>query len=270
MLPPPLFAARLCLGPGSLPRQEQGLCRNQSQMPRRPQTLAPPALRAARLCVSSRQGPAIRRVSCLKAPQPPTALRGTPAPARARAMVQPGSQNPAGGGCRRSSDPYGSTRLCKGPDTAPCPAAALFLEVPTSLPGCTLLPVSPVLAGYQPPGHSRASPGPLRRSLPNPGSWHRPFSPLHSPLWHQRPRARPAPGPGFPPALAHDLPFCTLVHGHKDGEKYSADIGTGAAQGEPRRGCLRKDPLPAPSGGLEGFYLLKLEEGKPLFLLCEG
>ena len=83
----------------------------------------------------------------------------------------------------------------------------------------------------------------------------------------------PAPGPGFPPALVHDLPvsprspairrrgqtYC-LAHFSASVEKYSADIDIGATQGEPRRGdASKQDPLPAPSGGLEGFYLLKLE-----------
>ena len=147
---------------------------------------------------------------CLRSPPPGAAVAAAP-PARAARWYSRAPKN-RWRGLRAAQRPlWVNPRLCKGPRRGPLPGRCRLSEVPASQAACTLLPVRPVLAGHQPPGHSRASPGPLQRELPSPGSWHRPFLPPPFTSLAPEPRAMPAPGPGFPPALVHDLPV-PLVH----------------------------------------------------------
>lgn len=110
---------------------------------------------------------------------------------------------PAGGAAGGAATPGGgSTPLQTAQAVPPAPPPS-FVGSQVSSPVFAPLPVLAALADHQPPGHSRASPGLLRRELPNSGSWRRPFFPP-SPFTSlaPEPRATPAPGTRHPSSFS--------------------------------------------------------------------
>lgn len=102
-------------------------------------------------------------------------------------------------GTERSAATPGGQSQSLQTDPAMPPTGPRGLGAPRSLPGvrsCWLLsvPICPALAPHQPAGHSRASPGALRRWLPSPDAWHHLFLPSLFTSLAAEPRALPAPG----------------------------------------------------------------------------
>lgn len=175
-----------------------------------PQTLAPPASMPPGFASVAGKGLRSAACSCLRSPQPGAAVAAAP-PARAARWYSRAPKIRGRGAASEAATPVGQLSTLQRAQTRP-PARPLPLFLGSHLsPRLHSSPRPPSLgrlpASWTFEGIPRSSPG----ELPNPGSWHRPFlSPPFTALAPE-PRARPAPGPGFPPALAHDLPV-PLVH----------------------------------------------------------
>lgn len=239
--------------------------------PRSHWSLWSPRCRALRQWPARAGAPPRTAVSASRRQAPPW----PPLPLREPRGGTAGLPEPAGGGYARRSDPWGSVPAsANGPGWAPWPAP----EFLTSLPACAPLPVRPALAGHQPPGHSRASPGSSGGSCQAQAAGAVPSSLLHSPLWHQSPESCQSLEPGIAPALAHGLLVARGWRATKRrgwGAKASAislhqgseGIGIGVTQGEPKGVTSEEDQLPAPSR-IERFYLWKPERRQAIAHCC--
>lgn len=161
-----------------------------------PRPLAPPA--AAPPGLASVAGEGLRSAAhcCLWSPPPGAAVAASP-PAGAAPWYNR-APSAGGRGCERRSDLWGSMQAsANGPGRDSCPAPKFSLW-PALLPP----PFRTTLADHQSSGHSRASPGLLRRELPNPGSWRHPLFPPLFTFLAPEPRTMPAPGTGHPSSFS--------------------------------------------------------------------
>lgn len=140
-------------------------------------------------------------------------------------------------------------------------------------PSRASLPVRPALAGHQPPGHWRASSGLLRRELPSPGSWRRPFLPSPFISLAPEPRAMPAPGTGHPSSLSTRsayipgsratrrrgqgakaiIAWLISLHQERKTQRTLALVSPRESQG----GCLERGPVASPQQPDGGVLLIE-------------
>lgn len=201
-----LFAARLCLGPGSY-HGARGALELRLEL-HRPQVPSAPAVRSPGPCMRCRPGPALRLA--LPPPECP-ARRRRPrrSPCGSRVVVQSGSRTRRAGTGRRS-DPWGSVpasaRSPGRPRPRPAPPAPEFPGSPRPSASARLDARSQrwqVTSLRDTRGHPRGSSGGSCQPRA-PGA----VSSSHSPLW------RGTPTLGTPPAVTRlsDTPDQGLAH----------------------------------------------------------